>query len=101
MQLPYLQSGVGPLNQLQTLWRSVLNPFLSNQSLQSNILPNVSLVSGLNTINTGLGRALTGWRIIRINAAATIYDQQSQNTTPALTLLLNSSAPCVVSLEVF
>lgn len=42
-----------------------------------------------------------GWRIVRINGSATIYDQQSQNTTPDLTLILNSSASVIVSLEVF
>jgi hypothetical protein len=97
MQLPWGLS----LSQMQTKWASIINPFLANKSLQSNILSGVRLVAGLNVVNTGLGRALIGWRIIRIDAASTIYDEQSQNTTPSLTLLLNSSAPCVVSLEVF
>jgi hypothetical protein len=97
MQLPY---GL-ELSQMQTKWRSILNPLIGNPSLQSVILSNIPLVSGSNPVNHTLGRKLTGWRIIRINAAATIYDTQDQNTMPDLTLLLTSSAPCVVSLEVF
>ena len=97
MQLPY---GLG-LSQMQTKWRSILNPLLGNPSLQSLIIPDISLVMGSNTINHTLGRKLTGWRIIRINAVSNIYDTQDQNTMPDLTLLLISSAPCVVSLEVF
>jgi hypothetical protein len=97
MELPYITN----VSQMLTRWRSILNPFISNQSLQSLILPNISLVAGSNTINTGLGRKLVGWRIVRINAVASIYDTQEQNTMPDLTLLLTSSAPCVVSLEVF
>lgn len=96
-QLPWGLS----LSQMQTKWASILNPLLGNPSAQSIILPNVMLASGLNVVNHKLDKPLTGWRIIRINASATIYDSQDQNKMPDLTLLLNSSAPCMVSLEVF
>jgi hypothetical protein len=90
-----------PTSQQDTKWSSILNPLLANPSLQSVILQNVSLQMGLNTINHGLGRKLLGWRVVRLRATATIFDVQDTNSTPALTLILNSSAPVVVNLEVF
>lgn len=100
-QLPYLQSDSPILNLIQTKWRSILNLFLSNPSLQSSILTGVKLSSGPNTINHLLGRKLVGWRIIGINQSASIYDAQATNPTPNLTLVLNASAPVQVNLEVF
>lgn len=97
MQLP---KGL-TLPMMQTKWASILNVLLSNPSLNSNILENVSLGSGTTVINHLLGRKLLGWRIIRINAAATIYDQQTSNQTPDLTLVLVSNAVAIVTLEVF
>lgn len=86
----------------QTSLASQVNPLLQNPSLQSQILNGVNLGSGVvNTVNHMLGRKLQGWRIIGINAQATIWDSQSTNTTPDVTLLLNTSAPVQVNLEVF
>ena len=102
MQLPQIQSTVmGSVLMSLTRWRSILNPFVGNPSLNSVILENISLASGSNSVNHTLGRALTGWRIIRIRQSATIYDTQDVNPMPDLTLLLTASAACVVNIEVF
>jgi len=79
----------------------VLNPIFSTQTLGGNILSNVALTTGSNTINHKLGRVLSGWQIIRLRAASTIFDTQDSNQTPQLTLTLNSSAPVVCDLYVF
>lgn len=97
MQLP-LQS---TWQLLQTKWKSILDSFVSNPSLNSNILMAQSLVEGSNTINHGLGRKLIGWRMIRVRSSATFYDTQDSNPRPQLTLLLTSSEAVVVDLEVF
>lgn len=97
MQLPYLTD----ISQMLTKWRSILNPFLGNPSFQSHIITGVPLVNGTATINHGLGRKLVGWRIIGINAAATVHDNQANNATPDLTLLLVSSAAATANIEVF
>jgi hypothetical protein len=97
MQLP---KGLS-LPLMQTKWAAILDALLGNPSLNSLILQNVSLSSGANTINHTLGRTLTGWRIIRLRASATMYDQQDSNPHPDLTLVLVSSASAVVDLEVF
>lgn len=86
---------------MQTKWASILNVLLKNPSLKSSILKSVSLASGSNTINHQLGRALTGWRIVRQRASATIYDTQDSNSYPDLTLLLTASGAVVVDIEVF
>lgn len=102
MQLPYFQSAIKELSLLQTKWRSILNPFLSNPGLNSQIIPNVFLENSTTTvINHGLGRVLLGWRLVRVRAAANIYDTQDSNQTPELTLILRSSANVIVNLEVF
>lgn len=101
MQLPYFQSDISILNQLQTKWISILNPLLAIPSTQSVILNNVMLLSGSNTINHTLGRKLVGWKVIRQRAAAALHDNQDNNQMPALTLVLVSSAPVTVDLEVF
>ena len=89
------------LELMQTKWASVLNPLIANPSLNSIILNNIPLSSGANTINHRLGRKLTGWRIVRLRASATIYDTQDSNPSPNLTLLLTSSATVVADIEVF
>jgi hypothetical protein len=84
----------------QNLTRT-LNPIFSTQTLGGNILSNITLTIGSNTINHKLGRNLSGWQIIRQRAAASIFDTQDNNKTPDLTLTLTSSAPVSVDLYVF
>ena len=84
----------------QNLTRT-LNPIFNTNTLGGNILPNISLSTGSNTINHKLGRVLSGWQLVRIRAAATIFDTQDANKTPDLTLTLTSSAPVVCDLYVY
>lgn len=99
--LPVFQTSDRILSQMQTQWSGQLNPVLSNPSLATRILKEVSLDAGSNTINHLLGKELTGWRIVRIRADSSIFDTQDSNPRPNLTLLLTASAPVVVDLEVF
>lgn len=99
--LPQFQNDDNAFQLMQNRWGSILNPIINNPVNQSLLLKDIPLVAGSNTINHLLSRKLQGWSIIRINAAATVYDTQSTNQNPDQTLLLVSSAPCVVSLEVF
>ena len=79
-------------------WASVLNPILQNPLNSANILKNVSLVTGSNTINHGLGRIMQGWWFIDIDAAITYYRSQPLNN---LTLTITCSGPANVSIGVF
>lgn len=89
------------LEQLQPKWASILNPIIKNPSNNANILQNINLVVGTNTINHLLGQKLQGWRISRQRALASIYDQQDNNQTPQLTLVLVADNPVTIDLEVF
>lgn len=99
--LPIFKDDNTNLMLLQTKWSSQLNQLLSNPSLQSIILKQVPLASGSNTINHLLGRRLIGWRIVRQRALASIYDNQDNNQSPELTLILVSNNAVSVDLEVF
>jgi hypothetical protein len=84
-----------------TKWAATLNPLLANPIIQGQILSDVPLVMGANTINHGLGRKLVGYLVILNGANVTIYESQSTNQRPNLTLILNASGATTVSLYVF
>ncbi len=86
---------------LQTNWAALLDPLLGRRQNQSNILPDVELISGTTVVNHRLGRKLQGYKIVLQDAAAAIFDNQSTNQTPELTLVLVSDAVVTVSIEVF
>ena len=90
-----------PLDRMQTIWKSQLDPVLSNLIVQGQLISNVALVAGDNTINTGLGHKLLGWIIVGKSATADIYDKQATNPNPQQTLILHTPAPVTVSLWVF
>ncbi len=90
-----------PQGQLNTKWKSILDPVIADPIRQGQMLQNVVLSSGKNAINHGLQRNLTGWFIVGINAIASIYDEQASNQTPQLTLVLVSNSKVTVNLWVF
>jgi hypothetical protein len=87
--------------QMQNAWAQILNKIIARPQNNSTILADVALINGTTTVQHNIGQPLTGWQIVRINGAATIYDQQSTNTTPSATLILVSNAAVTVTLEVF
>jgi hypothetical protein len=101
MQLPIFKDPNNNLVMMQNKWKSILDPIIALPQNDSNILKNVSLSKGTNTINHKLGQTLQGWKVVRQRASASIYDNQDSNTMPALTLILVSSDPVVVDIEVF
>lgn len=100
-RLPVFANDDKDFQLMQSRWTSILDPVITNPSNNVIILKNVALISGTNIINTLINRKLQGWRIIRQRAAANIYDNQDNNQTPQLTLLLISDANVVVDLEIF
>lgn len=89
-------------NQVQDNIQRVLQPVLNNPILNGTLLKTVKLTVGANAINHGLGRALVGWTLTRIRAAAvSVYDTQDSNTLPNLTLNLTSNAAVTVDIYVF
>jgi hypothetical protein len=82
----------------QTKWASQLNPLLTNPMNNMSIIPNVQLQSGVNVINTLLGRTQQGWVLVDKQGVADIYRSAPFNN---LTLTLTSSAKVLVSIGVF
>lgn len=97
-----LQSIVRVLNALIQNLSSIFSSLLKQVQLDSVLVQNVTVVAGDNVIPHTLGRTLTGWKVIRQNAASNFFDKQA--TTKYNTsnyLVLNSSAACTISLECF
>ena len=100
MALPLIKSPDQSLMLLETQWKSQLDPVLANPLISGQLLTNIALVSGSNTINHKLGRALQGYIITGMHGSfAQIYDTTSP--MPALTLVLHASAATNISLYVF
>lgn len=68
---------------------------------QGAILTSIALKVGDNTIDHKLGKKLSGWFIVRLRGASTIYDKQDGNAQASQTLVLNSSAAVTVDIYVF
>jgi len=98
---PKVQTTDRLINQIQDNVARAIQSVLTGPLSNASLLTSVSLVSGANVINHGLGRKLQGWIPVRVRASATIYDTQDSNSTPALTLQLTASADVTVDLIVF
>lgn len=99
MALPYFQQNSDKnFSLLQTTWASTINPIITLPILQGLLLKNIVLATGNNSVNTLLDRMQQGWLVVDQNAASNIYRNAPFNSN---TLVLNSSAPCVISLWVF
>jgi hypothetical protein len=95
MQLPLNLS----TSQMQTRWKSILDPVLANPLLQGRLISNISLVPGDNVINHKLGRAQIGWIVTDNNEGdIDLYRDAPFND---LTLTLNCDTPAIISLWVF
>lgn len=94
MQLPIKLS----LDQMQTRWKSILDPLLANSMNQISILANVELSNGVNVINHKLGRVQQGWFLIDKQDYGDIKRTAPFNN---LTLTLTANADMTVSLGVF
>lgn len=98
MSLPLFQTPDQTLSLLQTRWKSVLDPVISEPFNSGQILASIALNNGVTVINHKLGRVQQGWIITDIQGSASIYREAAFN---ALTLTLSSSAAVTVNIFVF
>lgn len=89
------------LQQIQTALKDYTTQLNGVQILDGQLLENVSLAVGANSIDHKLGRVLNGWFIVRKSAAGDVYDTQDSNSNKNRTLQLVSSAAMTVSIWVF
>jgi hypothetical protein len=83
---------------LQTKWKSILDPIISNPTTNMAILENVVLASGNNQVAHKLQRMQQGWIITDINGAGTIFRYKAFNDTY---LYLTASTALTVNIGVF
>lgn len=88
------------LNTVQENVASTLDAVSTLPLVNGNLLENVSLAIGDNSVSHGLDR-LRGWIIVRRDGVSDIYDKQETNLLKQRTLELNSSAAVTVSIWVF
>lgn len=100
-KLQKIQTADRVINMIQDNVSNILDPLSSKDILQGQILQNVVLLSGANTIAHKLNRKLIGWFIVRQRASATVYDTQDTQARPDIFLSLVSSANVTVDLYVF
>lgn len=98
MALNLFKSSDQTLMLLEKQWISQLNPLLANILTQGSLLPNISLINGVNTFNHYLGKQQTGWLITDQNSLASIFRSEPLNSQ---TLTLTSDANVTISLWVF
>ncbi len=98
MELPSFNTTDRILSMMQSAWATMINPVLSSLIVQGRQIPNVSLVTGTNTIDHKLSRKLQGYIVTTKSANVTIYDLQTVNTMPDKTLQLVASGPAVITL---
>lgn len=92
-------NGLGQGEELwQEAWKNIIDPVLQIPPNQGIFIKNKTLKSGLNVINTTLGRTQQGWIITDINSPVTIYRSAAFNQT---TLTLTASGAVTISLWVY
>lgn len=88
------------LGQVQDNVAAALNPILSQPLVSGHIIKNIHLKIGDNVIQHSLQKPVA-WIICGLSAPATIYDKQASNKLPNVSLILNASAACTISLFIF
>jgi len=96
-----VQTASRELNQFQQQVISAVDPVLENPIVNGRLIESITITSGINRIDHGLGRTLVGWIVVRNGASVTFYDNQSTNSTPDRTLVLTASGAATISLYVF
>lgn len=87
------------LDKVQDSLSRIFNSIQTKEILDGRLIQDVSIVSGANEINHGLGKPIRGWIVVRKNANQTVYD--SVSSTPDSTFILNASGTVTISLWVF
>ena len=89
-------------NDLQQNIDKAVSQVLGKDQLDSVLIPNISIVPGLNKISHTLGRNLQGWTVIRPRQGyALLWEDVLGNPSPNLLIYLYSAAACLIDLECF
>lgn len=90
------------INSIQAAIEDSITTLVSKFQNDSILLTNIKLNSGkINIINHSLGKKLIGWQIVRQRNQSQIWDNQDNNKSQNLTLLLSCSSNVEVDILVF
>lgn len=89
------------LTQFQDNCEQTFSRLTNKQILDGVLLEDVALTTAASNISHGLGRPVTGYMVIKKNANAVVYDNESTNTKKTQFLILRASATVIVSLWIF
>jgi hypothetical protein len=89
------------VTQFQDNCEQTFNRLTNKQILDGVLLEDVVLTTAALNVSHGLGRPVTGYMVIKRNANAVVYDNESSNTKKTQFLILRASATVTVSLWVF
>ncbi len=96
------QQRVYDLIQVQSLIQDILDEIADKPHLDSFLLEEVDLESGtVNLVEHGLNRIIRGFKVVKQNANANIWEDEADESNRLKLLPLRSSAAVTVSLEVF
>lgn len=101
MALTQFQGGSKEFTMMQSQWAGQLNPLLAEPLLNGQHIKNVALAVGETAIAHGLGRAIQGWILTRVRAAANIYEPSTVVNRPDLEFILATTATVTVDLYVY
>lgn len=91
-----------PINGVEEQVAQAIEPVLRQHDAQSLVYADLKFVAGqAKVLVHGLRQEPTGYRVIRADAPAIVYDAQAGNLTPERTLVLYANADVTVTLEIF
>jgi hypothetical protein len=86
------------INMLQDNIKTVLDVMAAKPQLDSDVLDPFPIKTGANLVPHNLGKPLSGWKIVDIDAPAKLY--RTTGSLPTIYLYLTSDIDCNVTLEV-
>ena len=90
------------LNRWQSTVKRVIDAILDKPELDSVLIEDVELTAATTVlVEHRLDRAFRGWRIVDIDAAATVHRDATSTANASTYLPLQASANCTVALLVF
>jgi hypothetical protein len=89
------------VNRIQDNVKLVLDQLGQVSIVNGQLLTGIQLTASGSQVPHRLGHKHTGWIVTYIDANATIYENKPNNGLPDSSILLYSSAPCIVNLWVF
>lgn len=89
------------IKEIQDNIEETISSIVKNTRLDSQIIPNIALVSGqTNKVSHQLGRRLAGYNL-RLRGQSIVWDEQATNLSPHLYLYLKCSADVTADIEVY